>query len=510
MARTSQHSSCCPDSPGEHGFTLVEVLVAIFVLLVGVLGVVSLVDGANAVTSKTRAREGGTNVARTIIEVSRSVRYRDLTAAELLDQLASRPGLADAKPAAGYTIRSRNVDYEVTLTVCSIDDPQDNLGAHTGPTTFCSDSDALPAGQTSGSDRNPDDYKRVRVTLNWTTRNVGQSITQTSAIINPVGGLGPSITSLTMTSPSSNSDPLLITSPLVHKADFLATTSTSAEGVTWSVGGEPQGSAAGSGLSWTFSWDLDEPNGQVIYHDCTSVVQADAFDDQDRSGAPRAVTVVLNRHAPVASTGFGGGRNGTGDYVDLRWLPSPECDIRGYRVYRSLTSGQLGSPITCLNEAADVTTELNCTDQAPNGSTYYYTVVGLDLPPGGGAPREGAPSAQVTVGAATAKPPAPANVTLCIGDGSASCLDAEGLPAPTGALVVGWDPSSDPNGIQFYRIYRDGTGYANRYDTYFPDATNPGFAWFEFDMSNPPHTYRVSAVDGSFAESDLSGPVTGG
>jgi prepilin-type N-terminal cleavage/methylation domain-containing protein len=74
MARTAHHSSRCPDPSSEHGFTLVEVLVAIVVLLVGVLGVVSLVDGANAVTSKTRAREGGTNVARTIIEISRSIR----------------------------------------------------------------------------------------------------------------------------------------------------------------------------------------------------------------------------------------------------------------------------------------------------------------------------------------------------------------------------------------------------------------------------------------------------
>ena len=75
----------------EHGFTLIEVLVAVAILLVGVLGVVTLVDGANAVTSKTKAREGGTNVARSIIEVSRSVRYRDLTAQELLDGLNSRP-----------------------------------------------------------------------------------------------------------------------------------------------------------------------------------------------------------------------------------------------------------------------------------------------------------------------------------------------------------------------------------------------------------------------------------
>ena len=185
-------------------------MVAIFILLVGVLGVVSMVDGANAVTSKTRAREGGTNIARSVIEISRSVRYRDLTAQSLLDELGARPGLADADPGVNYAIRARGLDYAATITVCSLDDPQDGLGDHNGPVAYCSDSDVLAAA-TAATDRNPDDYKRVRVTLRWTTRETGQSITQTSSIINPVGGLGPSVTGLVMETPSSpTSDPLLI------------------------------------------------------------------------------------------------------------------------------------------------------------------------------------------------------------------------------------------------------------------------------------------------------------
>ena len=44
----------------------------------------------------------------------------------------------------------------------------------------------------------------------WKTRNTEQSVTQTSSIINPVGGLGPSVTGLTMTSLSLDSvDPPL-------------------------------------------------------------------------------------------------------------------------------------------------------------------------------------------------------------------------------------------------------------------------------------------------------------
>jgi prepilin-type N-terminal cleavage/methylation domain-containing protein len=497
----------CARPDGERGFTLVEVLVAIMILLVGVLGVVSMVEGANAVTSKTRAREGGTNVARSIIEVSRSIRYRDLTATELLDELDSRPGLADVKPAVtGYTIRSRNVDYEATLTVCSLDDPRDGLGSHTGPVAYCADSDVPGAGV--NDDRNPDDYKRVRVTLVWSTRQVTHSITQTSAIINPVGGLGPSVTSLVPTN-VSNTDPILLTTVAQNKIDFHVTTSASAEGVKWSVGGEPKGAASGASTNWDFSWNLDKPNGTPLYYDCTYIVQADAFDSQDRAGTPRARTVIVNRRAPIAPTGFDGGRNGSSGFVDLQWVQNPECDVKGYRVYRSSTDGVLGSPVTCIGETTNITEDNHCLDNPPAG-WQFYTVVALDLPNGSTTPREGTSSTQIPVGDPSGRPPAPTGVSLCVGDGSTGCVGPSGTPAPIGMVAVSWTPSSDPDGISFYRIYRDGTAFSNRYDDYFPNATNPGYVWFEFDSSGGPHTYYVSAVDGTFTESVLSSGVTGG
>ena len=108
------------------------------------------------------------------------------------------------------------------------------------------------------------------------------------------------------------------------------------------------------------------------------------------------------------------------------------------------------------------------------------------------------------------RPHAPTNVQLCVGDGSENCLDAAGNPAPVGMVVVSWDPVTDPDGVPFYRIYRDGTGYVNRYDEFFPEPSSPGFAWPESDSSGTSHTYRVTAVDGTFAESALSDPVSGG
>ena len=485
-------------------------MVAIFILLVGVLGVVSMVDGANAVTSKTRAREGGTNIARSVIEISRSVRYRDLTAQALLDELDSRAGLQDVDPGTDYAIRARGLDYAATITVCSLDDPQDGLGDHNGPVAYCSDSDVLAVGGTA-SDRNPDDYKRVRVTLSWTTRQTGQSITQTSSIINPVGGLGPSVTGLIMETPSSpTNDPLLVESN-VNSAHFKATTSTSAANVTWSVSGKTTGQASGGPKTWTFDWDItDASTGTPIYYDCTYVIQADAFDSQGRSGAPFAKTVRLNRMLPVKPEGFAGGRNGNGNFVDLAWVTNPECDVVGYRVYSGNSAATITTPVTCLGESSatlDAQAD-ECIDDAPAGNVWYR-LVALDTPSAGGAAREGASSDPLAVGPVSGNnvPTAPTNLSSCLG-GVSGCDVANNVPADDGVLVVSWDPSTDSDGtIQLYRIYRDGVAYAQRHASFYP-KTGELLAWIEPEPDGSSHVYRISAVDDDFGESVLSAPLT--
>jgi prepilin-type N-terminal cleavage/methylation domain-containing protein len=505
-------------SSSEAGFTLIEVLVSILILLVGVLGVVTMVDGANAVTSKTKAREGGTAIARSVIEVSRSIRYRDLSEATLEDALQSRPGLADAKPSTpGYTFKSRGIYYDLTLTVCSLDDPKDDLGARPTGVTFCADSDGPPA---SPRDRNPDDYKRVRVRLVWSTRATTHSVTQTSSIINPVGGLGPNVTGLTMTSPASSaSDEVRIegssASP-INSASFLATTSGFAAELNWSVGGDTQGKADGGPTNWTFTWNFTnggpDPNN-IVYYDCKYFIQADAFDAEGRAGAPRVLTVILNRREPIAPTDVVGGRNGSGDRVDIHWTPNPECDVIGYRVYRSTSAASLGTQVSCPDPSAPsttVTTKEWCVDEAAPGSgPLYYRVVAVDTLASGSL-REGTQSAPVTVPASggNSVPTAPTNLTSCTG-GQPNCNKSDGQPAPSGQIVVSWDPSTDSDGsVAFYRIYRDGTAYADRWDDFFPGATGGSLAWLEYAPGTSSHTYRVAAVDDLFGESALSDPVT--
>ena len=201
-----------PDSHDERGFTLVEVLVAIFVLLVGVLGVVAMVDGANAITGKTKAREGANNVSRSVVEVARAVPYKNLSDVSLLSALASRPGLGDTSAGSAYTVSARNVNYDVTLEVCSMDDPKDSLGPRRRADRVLR---RLRRGQRLRPfDRNPDDYKRIAITVTWQSRNKTETMKQTSLVSNPVGGLGPTVTRLD--APAVGGIPKTVTVPGEH------------------------------------------------------------------------------------------------------------------------------------------------------------------------------------------------------------------------------------------------------------------------------------------------------
>lgn len=130
---------------GEQGFTIVEVMIAMVIMLVGVLGTLVLIEGSMASTSRTTAREQGTNLARDLVERSRQADYAsvtmDLAPATLRATLPASDN-ASALTGSTFSVKRRNVVYTVTIFACSIDDPTD--GAGVGNATFC----ALPAGTT--------------------------------------------------------------------------------------------------------------------------------------------------------------------------------------------------------------------------------------------------------------------------------------------------------------------------------------------------------------------------
>lgn len=483
----------------QRGFTLVEISVAISVLLIGMLGAVSMIDTGNAMTSRTKAREGATALARSVLEVARGIPYRELSAEQVLTELEGRPGLEDARVGvAGHQVESRGFVYTVTPAVCTIDDPVDSLGDADGEVDLCANS-AVGQGS-SAADRNADDYRRVVVNLSWKlTGSPADSLVQTGVVTNPVGGLGPSVTALTPKTPAT----IEISSAATTSASYDVVTSAVPASITWSIDGARLGEASGSGTNWTFSWPLgtaDVPQ----FVDCAYVVQAEAFDSKGRSGASKALTVKLNRRVPFPPTHFSGGRNLNGSRVDVQWQPNQECDVNRYRVYRGTSSNSISTEVCAPTK--DQPTE--CVDEnAPGGVTLYYQVVGIDSPSGSTAEREGNRSAvlEVPPEAANAGPPStPTGLTVCTG-GNPGCDDIDGEPAPSGVPVLTWNESTDPDGVAFYRVYRDGNAYADRLDVLFKVAGKP-LVFIDATASGP-HSYRVSAVDSLFAESVLTDPV---
>jgi Tfp pilus assembly protein PilV len=115
--------------------TIIEVMVAMVVLLVGVLGVLGMIQSSLASTTATTSREQGTNLARELVERARQVSYSTVTASGAPAALAAALPEQPTVTAGAFTVTRRNIVYTVTVTACSIDDPQDGAGA--GDASFC-------------------------------------------------------------------------------------------------------------------------------------------------------------------------------------------------------------------------------------------------------------------------------------------------------------------------------------------------------------------------------------
>jgi prepilin-type N-terminal cleavage/methylation domain-containing protein len=245
--------SSAPISRREEGFTIIEVMVAILILLVGVLGTVALAENGLSSTSRTGAREGATNLARDVVERSRQIAYTSMTASGGPAQLQAATPDAGALNGSSFPVTRRTTVYTVTVTVCSIDDPSDGVGvgdasfcnAPSGPTgpgtagtgyaasvnvlgvtvtaggsllsTVCNVvgtnsaivnrltgvvSNVVPVsacptgtGPTAPYDSRPDDLRRVRVDVAWTPHSgTAQAISQTVLLTNPLPNDCPLVT----------------------------------------------------------------------------------------------------------------------------------------------------------------------------------------------------------------------------------------------------------------------------------------------------------------------------
>lgn len=118
----------------ERGMTIVEVMAAMVVLVIGVMGTLTLVQGSLSSTSATTAREQATNLARDLVERSRQAAYADITYTNAAATLRSMLPASDSVSALSgptnsqFTVQRRGTTYTVNVLACSIDDPTDGVG----------------------------------------------------------------------------------------------------------------------------------------------------------------------------------------------------------------------------------------------------------------------------------------------------------------------------------------------------------------------------------------------
>ncbi|MDQ3611700.1 MAG: prepilin-type N-terminal cleavage/methylation domain-containing protein, partial [Actinomycetota bacterium] len=511
-------------------FTLIEVLVAFFLLMIGMAGTALMLNTANATTAGTKAREQGIALQREVVEAARSIPYDQLTPASVVSAVQAKPGLnTQSTGDSSWKIRRGGVTYTVTMGACSVDDPSDGTGAH-DPASFCAagtssttpqrcrqlltlvgSGQALDAATsvtadvgncgidlnadgtvdnlveasvglcllgcatTTPPDTMPDDYKRVVSLVTWDRGTGGRYALQSTTVPNPGSASGVSVTSLSRTNPPGTGQIGAGTTSV----SFSAQTSRPAATVAWSVNGAKRESGTGSGTLWGWDWTLGTVGSGNEVLDGSYLVGAKAFDANGVSGVTRSTTVVLNRRMPYAPPNFLAGRNG--DSVEFEWTSNAERDIEGYRVYQDGVT----APVCALTRARSCR-QVPAPPKPLLGSDVSYRLVAVDKDPSGSL-REGDPSSRTLASALLAPQP------------------ASGLTATTvdGATTLSWtaSPSTD---VEFYRIYRDGQSYDDRYDRVA--KTERTYTDPRTDGSS--HSYSITAVNGQLQESTMAGPVT--
>ncbi len=528
-------------APGaEDGFTLVEVMVASLLLVVGMLGVLTCITQAQSTTWSTQARTNANALVREIVEEVQGVPYDQLVTATLVTRLRARPGLSDDQLGTpGWQVRRGGVTYTISVGACTMDDPRDRTGTHeagvfcasgTGGTTPAQCRSLLAvdaliglpgAGTTAaaaaglgdcgldvdldgevdglvdlagsvcvgtcavgGVDSNPADAKRIVVLVRWDRGEGSRYVLEGTTAANPGLAGAPAITAIS--SPTT----LPVTSSAVTSVQVNGTSSAQSATVAAYLDGTAQGSATGTGTSWTFTWPLGTVSagtkpgaGEVV--DGSYLVGLKAFDDNGQFGQSRSLTVLVNRRAPYPPQSLRAGRND--DTVELEWQPAPERDVELYRGYRATGAGWT---LVCETVLA------TCQDPSPPATgTPSYTVVAVDRD-AAGALREGAQATTATVPLLNTAPGAPTNLV--------ASTPAAGTTALTWTAPAGGDPDVGDS-IDHYAIYRDGLLYENRYDR---TVNGTSTTWTDTRTGGQTHTYAVAAVDTHLAESAKLGPVT--
>jgi hypothetical protein len=458
----------------EHGFTIVEGIVASVVLVIGLLGVLTMLTGSLRATTGSNARVTATNLTRELIEAVRGLAYSDMTGSLVKSRLQAR-GFGAGTP---WTIERRGVTFTLSSTSCTFDDPADKLAA-TPPTDVCS---PAPTGTTG--DANGEDFRRTTFQISWNEPGGDTStLSQTTLVVNPTGGLGPRITSFTPVTQTITSSLSTTTTASV------AWSTTPAQTLQWNVDDGKASGSVTSTTSFTSTWDIGVTGSGSEVLDGSYQMTAQPFDDRGVAGEAKRANIVLNRRQPYPPPTLEGGYNTRlGRWIELQWTPNSERDVLGYKAVWAGLDGIVATlddlqvcPLLSEGTMLPATTTA-CVDLAPPiGSTKYY-VVAVDRNRDGVA-RDG-DRRVITIAAASPRPHPP--------QWPLSVTTVNELPRLT------WNP---PNAgtVSFYRIYRDGSRY---------DRTSTASTSFtDGSAGSSAHLYWVTAVDPTLNESDTLGPV---
>ena len=146
----------------ERGFTIVEMMFAVVVLLVGALGTLAMLDTANKRGRGAADRQNATAVARQVLEAAKGIPYRDVAPGSIVSTLREDAAIAGVS-ADPWRIERDNTTFTIEVDVCYLDEPRDGLGSR-APGNFC------PGTSAGGTDDgNSIDHKRVTVVTSWNT-----------------------------------------------------------------------------------------------------------------------------------------------------------------------------------------------------------------------------------------------------------------------------------------------------------------------------------------------------
>jgi Tfp pilus assembly protein PilV len=537
---------------------MIEVIVAMVVILVGVLGTLTLVDRANSESLETKTRQTGNNILRELLDTAQGLPYSSLTTSGLVPALQTR-GFPDAVTSTtAWEVIRNGTTFTITANVCVVDDPSDgSQNSHPSSSNFCADS---PAGS---GDSNGDDYRRVTLSVAPPTAYgaavtgttvVGQNRTSNVGGSGGSGGGGASNDVTTMKIDTSAGKTTLYSGQVARcpgsflscpggaygqgatastvspkQVYFVATTSATAQKVKFAVDGKVFATVPGPATTFNATWSL--PDAQP---DGTYSVTAQVYDSSGNTALsdPKPVTTILNRYLPdpAAFAPAAAGRNhlylqGTSGfgYPEVETYPSNTAGVRldrdivGFQTIRFV--GTSGGVLACSTGSV---LERSCQDTgAPVRSSstalkYRITPYALNAD-GTQQIGNGTPPFSADVNVADTRPCSPTNLTVSR-VGAVVTLNWQAPPLASPCTTTSGDPNAG-DCIDFYRVYSRTAGstafaFGDRVDrTPFGVPVSPcGASSAEqstsitlWESDSTLKSYEVTAVD---THLDESVPVT--